>query len=117
MENNFPENKGINNNNEMEGKSLDWLNGMLSHYVGHFLLGSRVGESGYHSEALEKSKEVINKIKEKVNNPELISKLDELYAELEKVNLQSSEVDKNLLNSIDKAEDEVENIIRKKEIK
>ena len=121
MENNFPENKGIIIQPELERKSLDWLKGNLAHNVANVLLVARMsgshGKVEYHIESLEQSKKIIEKIKEKVNDAELIAKLDELNAELDKIDIKLPEVDKNLLDSIQKAEDEIEKIIRTKEIK
>lgn len=114
------ENNGVNKQSEEEPKSFEWLSGMLAHYVSHFLLLS-IGAGKYHARTLEQNKEMIAAIKEKVDDTELISKLDELSGELEKVNLQSPEVDKNLLDNIQKIGEKVrrlsEEIIRAKGIK
>ena len=89
---------------EEKPKSFEWLSGMLAHYVGHFLLLSREMEK-YHARHLEKSKEMVKVMRERVDDAglnsvllaDLISALDKLQDELENIDLQSSKVDKSLL--------------------
>lgn len=121
MENNPLENNGIKYNNDLEEKSFDWLKGGLAHNIANVLLIARMsiskGVVEHHIEALNQSKKIIKVIKEKVNDYELMSKLNELNAELERIDLQASEIDKNLINNIEKLETEIEKIIRAKQIK
>ena len=106
---------------EEKPKSFEWLSGMLAHYVGHFLLLSREMEK-YHARHLEKSKEMVKVMRERVDDAglnsvllaDLISALDKLQDELENIDLQSSKVDKSLLDSIQKIENEVDQIIKTK---
>jgi hypothetical protein len=86
--------------------------GMLSHHISHFLVKARHGRDYTYS--LEKCKETVQILKENTTEADLILKLDELLAGLEKVDLTAS-VGNVLLDKIQQSKNEVLGLIHQKE--
>jgi len=74
--------------------------GGYSHYISHFLMGSRNSENVYHVDQLQKSIIALENISLQLkNDPEMKSKVDELHDKLSNIDIDAP-VDKELLNEI-----------------
>ena len=87
------------NHKQEESEEIHGLVSLLYHHLGQFLMGSRVSKEGYYKEQLEKTIGVTDKLVEKINNPEQLSRIKAFREKLNDINVDA-EKNLELLNEI-----------------